>query len=97
MPQPVSGWTWQRINGTAAGTTTVGSVPLTLHAILVSVQKTGTASFYDVVGATTSASYMFDIQNTSGTIPIPVVLDLQCKKGLVVVIGGTTDFLIATG
>lgn len=91
--QPVSGYSWQRISGTAAGTTQIAQ-PLTLHAVIVTTQKTGTASFYDTSGATTSASYMFDLQNTGGTVPNGIIVDAQCKKGLTVVVGGTTDFLI---
>jgi hypothetical protein len=91
-----SGYNYKIISGTAAGTTTVLTTSGNLHQIFFPTTRTGTATFYDTNGATAAAKQIFSLVNTAGTPPMPLTLDYQCKQGLVVVVGGTTDLMVAT-
>lgn len=93
---PTSGYQYQRVSGTAAGTTVVKASPSILHAVVIGENKTGTVTFYDcaVSTGTAATNYLFTLQNTAGTVPQNVICDAQLKKGLTVVVGGTTDMTV---
>jgi len=92
--QPVSGYQFKRISGTVAGTTIISVESTNLHAILIGENKTGTVTFYNDGTTTTTAQYMFALQNTCGTVGQNFIIDAQCPKGLTVATGGTTDLFI---
>jgi glycine cleavage system protein P-like pyridoxal-binding family len=92
--QPVSGYSWKRISGTAIGTAVVSAEAVTLHSVVIGENKTGTIAFYDNATGSAAADYMVTLQNTAGTVPQNIVLDAQCKNGLSYVVSGTTDLLI---
>lgn len=92
--QPISGFQWQRISGTAAGTTVVKASPTVLHAVVLGQNKTGTVTFYDHASGTSATSLMTKLDNTVGTQPTTVTFNSQCKNGLVAESGGTTDMLV---
>ena len=94
MLQPVSGAQWQRVNGTAAGTTVVKAAPTVFYGVLIGQNKTGTVTFYDNATGTSATSLMTNVDNTSGTRPLFVPIGAQMKKGLVAEVGGTTDMLV---
>ncbi len=93
---PDSGYQYYRVSGTAAGTTVIKAEPTILHAVVIGETKTGTVTFFDtaVVGGTTSANQLMTLQNTAGTVPQNVICNGQMKKGLTVVMGGTTDMTV---
>jgi len=93
--QPISYPQWQRISGTASGTTNVTVNPSALYRVYVPANRTGTASFYDHSAGTAGTSFMFDLANTTGTIPTSIEIGVRLRNGLTVVTGGTTDFLVA--
>lgn len=87
---------WQRISGTAAGTTTlISGREGFFHRVIIPTQKEGTVTFYDVNGATTSASEIAAISEFgAGTIPQHVDMGFRVRNGLVAVSGGTTDLVV---
>lgn len=88
--QPVSGYQWSRVSGTAAGTTTIKANETRLHAVVIGDSKTGTITVYDNATGTASG-YFQAFNNNIGTIPQSVLVDAQFRKGLTVVLGGTVD------
>lgn len=92
--QPVSGFQYKRISGTAAGTTVIKASSTVLHSIVIGQNKTGTVTFYDNASGTTAASLLANIDNTTGTQPTSLVFNAQMKNGLVAESGGTTDMLV---
>lgn len=95
MSQPADLSSWQRINGTVAGTTNVLTRTGNLQRIVMTLSKTGTATFYDENAGTSSANHMFEISNAvSGTAPNVYEIGARVKNGLTVVTGGTTDFTV---
>lgn len=93
---PNSGYQYYRVSGTAAGTTVIKAEQTILHAVVVGEQKTGTVTFYDSATAAgaVDASKIITIQNTAGTVPQNVICNGQMKKGLTVIVGGTTDMTV---
>jgi hypothetical protein len=87
-------YNWTRVSGTAAGTTTITGHYGNLKSIVMGENKTGTVSFYDVAGATTAATQIFALNNTSGTSPLAIDVNCRFKNGLVAVTGGTTDMTV---
>lgn len=87
-------YNWTRVSGTAAGTATITARGGNLKSIIMGQNTTGTVSFYDVAGATTAASEIFVLQNTSGTSPLAIDVNCRFKNGLVAVKGGTTDMTV---
>lgn len=85
---------WQRVSGTAAGTTVVKAEPGNLKTIIMGQNKTGTATFYDHASGTSATSLMFILQNTSGTSPLALDINCRFKNGLVAETGGTTDMTV---
>lgn len=94
--QPVSGNQYKRISGTGAGTTVISDAPATLSSVVAGGNYTGTLSFYDTATAagTTSANLLIALNNNVGSIPSGVYPNVQCKTGITVVVGGTTDALV---
>lgn len=93
---PTSGYQHYRILGTAAGTTVIKAEPTVLHAVVIGETKTGTVTFYDssTAAGTSATNHIFVLQNTAGSVPQSVLCDAQCKSGLTVVVGGTTDMTV---
>jgi hypothetical protein len=92
--QPVSGYQWKRISGTAIGTAVVIAEPTTLHSVVIGVNTTGTIALYDSATGSVTADYMVTLQNTCGTVPQNVIIDARCKNGLAYVVSGTTDLMV---
>lgn len=93
MDPSKTGFQYYRVNGTAAGTTTIKADTTVLHAINVGATKTGTVTFYDSASGTNS-NYLIAIDN-NGTPPCQGnIVDAQLKSGLTVVVSGTTDLLV---
>ena len=93
---PNSGYQYYRVSGTAAGTTVIKAEETILHAVVIGETKTGTVTFYDCATAagTAASNQIMVLQNTAGTVPQNVVCNGQMKKGLTVVVGGTTDMTV---
>lgn len=93
--QPVDGHEWQRISGTAAGTTNVLTRKGNFAGVFVPLAKTGTATFYDQNAGTSAATLMFEISNAiAGSVPPYREVNARVKNGLTVVVGGTTDLVV---
>lgn len=93
---PNSGYQYYRVSGTAAGTTVIKAEPTILHAVVIGETKTGTVTLYDTaaVDGTAASNHIITLQNTAGTVPQGIYPDGQMKKGLTVVVGGTTDMTV---
>jgi hypothetical protein len=93
---PNSGYQYYRVSGTAAGTTVIKASETILHAVVIGETKTGTVTFYDSATAAgaVAAVQLFTLQNTAGSVPQNVICDGQMKKGITVVVGGTTDMTV---
>lgn len=91
--QPVSGYSWTRVNGTAAGTTVIKPGESRLHSVFLGNNTTGTISVYDSATAAgaTGTTIFGAINNTSGTIPQTLLFDARFRTGITVILGGTTD------
>jgi len=86
-------YSWQRISGTAAGTTVISPVSGNLKSVVIGQNKTGTVTFYDNASGTSSL-LMFNLDNTIGSIPTSLSIDAHLRYGLVAVVGGTTDMTV---
>lgn len=86
---------WFRVQGTAAGTTTVKVGKTALYNVVIGQSKTGTVTFYDSASGTNS-SYLMAVDNTvtAGAVPNSLAVDARLRNGLTVVVGGTVDMLI---
>ena len=86
---------WARVQGTAAGTTTIKASKTALYNVVIGQNKTGTATFYDSASGTTS-SYLMAVDNTvaSGGVPNSLAVDARLRNGLTVVVAGTVDMLV---
>jgi len=86
---------WQRISGTAAGTTSLITRKGYFDKVVMTVSKTGTATFYDQNAGSSAANLMFEISNAvAGTAPNTYWVGARVKNGLTIVTGGTTDFVV---
>ena len=94
MAQPVSGVQWTKLSGTAAGTTILTTTPSVIQTITIPANNTGTVTFYDSVSGTASTTEVFSLACTTGTIPTTLRPGLQTKKGIVAVLGGTTNMTV---
>ena len=85
---------YQRVSGTAAGTTTLLTSKGNFHRMITPLVKTGTATFYDNASGTSAATHIVEVSNAiAGTVP-QYEMGFRVKDGLTVVIGGTTDFVV---
>lgn len=96
MAQPVLSGQWTRISGTAAGTTVISDQPANLISVTGGANKEGTVTLYDtnVAGGSTATNHMIAINNNSGSIPFTITPMVATRKGIVAVVGGTTDVLV---
>lgn len=92
--QPISGFQYKRVSGTAAGTTVIKADSGYLKGIVMGQNKTGTIALYDHASGTSSTSLLTNINNTSGTAPVSIDFDIRFRNGLVAELGGTTDILV---
>ena len=89
---------WTRVSGTAAGTTLVSARSGVLNSIVIPAAKEGTVTLYDssTAAGTTSTNHIISFSNNLNAAKIPASLpvDIRFKKGLVAVVGGTTDVTV---
>lgn len=86
---------YYRVAGTTAGTTVIKAEKTALYNIVIGQTKTGTVTFYDNASGTASG-YLMDVINSAaaGGLPVSLVINARLRKGLTVVVGGTTDMLV---
>ncbi len=89
--QPISGFQWTVVSGTAAGTTTITAHSAVLYGVFVSGATTGTVTFYDSASGTSAKS--FDMVNTTFDQPTTVPFQVQFKKGITYATSGTTSMV----
>jgi hypothetical protein len=89
-----NGAQWQRISGTAAGTTVVKASETTLYGVVIGQNKTGTVTFYDHASGTSATSKLGSVDNTCGTQPTSLDIGARMRNGIVAETGGTTDMLV---
>ena len=94
MSQPVSGYQYNRVSGTAAGTAAISVAPSVLRAVVIGANSEGTVTFYDNLGGTSAATHVIALNNNSGSIPTAVQINAQFKKAITVAKGGTTEMLV---
>jgi hypothetical protein len=87
-----SGAQYQRVSGTAAGTTVVYPLPGVLYRVVLGQGKTGTVSLYDSDSAV--ENLIAAVDNNSGTVPTFVDFGCRVKNGIVAVVSGTTDVTV---
>ena len=87
---------YKHISGTGAGTTVLKDSAGQIDRIVIPLNKTGTALFYDtpLASGTTASNLIYAISNTVGTIPTSITLEHRVKDGCVIIVGGTTDFTV---
>lgn len=88
---------WLRISGTATGTTTpISNREGKLNRIVLPGSSAGTIFFYDTdtTTGTTAATEIMSLDNGVDAIPRSLDVGLDLKKGLQVVVTGTTDFVV---
>lgn len=93
----ISNGAWLRISGTATGTTTaISNREGKLNRVILPGSSAGTIFFYDTdtTTGTTSATEIMSLNNGVDAIPRSLDVELDLKKGLQVVVTGTTDFVI---
>jgi hypothetical protein len=88
-----------RISGTAAGTTVITNRYGYLDKVVLPATKTGTVTFYDcstAAGTTAANQIMGEFSNAVNAANLPYVLPFggRFEKGLVAVVGGTTDITV---
>lgn len=89
--QPVSGYQWSTISGTAAGTTTLKDSQAMLARVIIPASATGTVTFYDSSSGTSSSN--FEIVNDTVDFPTTIELGVQMRNGLTYAVGGTTNMI----
>lgn len=83
---------WYRVQGTAAGTTTIKDSRTVLYGVILGQNKTGTVTFYDSSSAATNQVVAID--NTSGTQATSIQVGARMRNGITVVKGGTVDMTV---
>lgn len=91
--QPVSGYQWTNISGTAAGTATVSPRACTLYSVVIPSTKTGTVTIYDN-GAGAGSGKSIEIVNDTVDFPTTVHLGIQMRNGITAISGGTTGLTV---
>ncbi len=84
---------WYRVNGTAAGTTTIKADKTALYSVVIGGNYTGTVTIYDSASGTTP-SLLVALNNNSGSVPVSIDFGARLRHGLTVVKGGTTEMLL---
>lgn len=96
--QPQSGYGYNHLSGTAAGTTVVFARSGTFHGITFGLSKTGTIDVYDSATAagTAAGNLVLSVDNAinAGNLPSTLAVDAGLKNGLTVLQSGTTDVVI---
>lgn len=92
--QPISGYQWTRVSGTAAGTVAVSVGPAAIRRVIIGANKEGTVTFYDNLGGTSAATQVMAFNNNSGSIPTSLPIDAQFRNAITVAKGGTTDLTV---
>lgn len=87
MSPLTSGYQWTSISGTAAGTTTIADRSCVLHSVLIPASATGTVTFHDSASGTVAKTLA--LVNDTVDFPTLLPLNIQMKKGIVAVLGGT--------
>ena len=90
--QPISGYNWTIVSGTAAGTTVVSSAGARLHAVIIPSTKTGTVTIYDDSAGATGNS--IEVVNDTVVFPTALPLDFSMRYGIAAVKGGTTSMVV---